>query len=109
MPEYSILVALSLIIVFVIDTFILKINLWKQPRFYVFLFVISLLQTVVDNWLNGRWWYGSYIVGPYGSEFYSNIKIWNSPIENYFYGWGLLWLNLSLFEYFLKRKRVINE
>lgn len=61
------------------------------------------MQTIVDNWLNGRWWFDGYLVGPYDSAFYSGIKIWESPLENYFFGIGLLWMNVSVYE-FLTRK-----
>jgi len=100
--EYTFLVIISLIISLTLDTLVLSTNLIKKPRFWIFLIIVIFLQTIVDNWLNGRWFWSGYIVGPYGSEFFSGIKIWHTPLENYIYGIALLWMVVSVFE-FLKK------
>jgi hypothetical protein len=102
LPEYTILVAIFLIIDFVLDWFVLKTKLLKKPRFWVFLGFVVALQTIFDNWLNGRYFFESYIVGEY--NFYSGIRIWHTPLENYFYGIGLVWMNLIVFEYLIRKK-----
>lgn len=101
--EYTYLVILSFIINFILDKFICKTNLFRNKRLYIlFLFVIAL-QTIFDNWLNGRWWFDGYIVGTYPEQFYSGIVIWNTPLENYLYGISLVWMNVIVFE-FLRTK-----
>ena len=98
MKEYTILVGLSLVICFILDQFVVKTKLYLQIKFWVFLGFVILLQTIVDNWLNGRWWNEGFLVGPYDPVFYSGIKIWETPLENYFFGIALLWMNLIFFE-----------
>ena len=102
--EYTFLVIISLILVFTLDNFILKTKLWKNKKFWILLIFAIVLQTVVDNWLNGRWWFDGYIVGPYGDKFYSGILIWNTPLENYFYGISLIWMNVAFYEKFVASK-----
>jgi lycopene cyclase domain-containing protein len=104
MFEYTFLVIISLVIVLIIDIFILKTKLFLQKNTYFFLGIVTVLQTIVDNYLNGRWWLESYIVGPYNQNQYSGINIIETPLENYFFGYALLMLNVILFEYFLSKK-----
>jgi lycopene cyclase domain-containing protein len=103
LPEYTILTFLALFLAVILDVWIFKTKLFFQKKFWIFLLVVAFLQTIVDNWLNGRWWLDSYIVGPYGDAYYLGIKIWNTPIENYFYGFGLITMVVSFFEFLKKR------
>lgn len=104
MKEYTILVILSLATCFILDKFTLKTLLQSQKRFWIFIVFVVFLQTIVDNWLNGRWWLNGYLVGPYDTRFYSGIKIWETPLENYFFGIALIWMNLIFIEYWRARK-----
>jgi hypothetical protein len=101
--EYTYLVIFSFIINFLLDNFILQTKLFKQRKFYILLGFVVVLQTIFDNWLNGRWNFDGYIVGPYGEEFYSKIVIWNTPLENYLYGISLVWMNLIVFEFLIAK------
>ena len=103
MFSYTFLVSISLIIAFLLDQFLLKTKVYQNKKFYLLLVTVIFWQTVVDNWLNGRWGNGSFIVGPYGQEFYSGIRILFTPLENYFYGICLIWFNIILFEHFTKK------
>ena len=102
MPEYTLLVIFSLIVVSILDLLILKTCLLKQRRYYLFLIIVVILQTIVDNYLNGRWFQNDPIVGPYGETFYSNILIWHTPLENYFFGISLVTLSIIIFEHLTK-------
>jgi hypothetical protein len=44
------------------------------------------------------------LVGPYDDRFYSGIKIWETPLENYFFGIALIWMNLIFIEYWRARE-----
>jgi hypothetical protein len=103
--EYTFLVLISFLINLVLDVFFLKTYILKQSRFYVLLGFVVFMQTIFDNWLNGRWWFEGYIVGPYPDQFYSGIVIWNTPLENYLYGISLIWMNVILFEFFRKKRK----
>jgi hypothetical protein len=97
--EYTFLVFLALFIDFLLDVFIFKTKLLWNKKFYLFISIVTILQFIVDNYLNGRWWLDSYIVGPYDPNQYSGIIIWHTPLENFLFGWGLIWMNLIVFEW----------
>lgn len=100
--EYTLLVILALLICFVWDYF--TTELYKKPLFYGFLVIVVILQTIVDNYLNGRWGLGDYIVGTYDPARYSGVKIWFTPLENYFFGIALVWSNLILYTILHKKR-----
>jgi len=105
MPEYTFFVIFAVLTSLVLDLFILKTKLLKNPKLYYFFAITTILHTIVDNWLNGRWWFDGYIVGPYPSNFFSGIYVWQTPLENYFYGYSLLLMNLCLLEFLLKKNK----
>ena len=104
MPEYTILTFLACLAVVILDLKILSTKLLTQKWYYLFLLLVVILQTIVDNYLNGRWLANTPIVGPYGNQFYSNIVIWHTPLENYFFGLSLVTLNIAVFEYLTSRE-----
>lgn len=99
MPNYTFLTILSLFVVYFLDYILGTKLLWKK-KYYLFYLLIVVLHTIVDNYLNGRWGLGSYIVGPYDPTSYSGIKLWFTPLENYFFGFSLISLNIVLYEFF---------
>jgi lycopene cyclase domain-containing protein len=102
MYEYTILVILSLLIIFVID--VISGNfLFTQKKFWFLILITIFAQTLVDNYLNGRWLAADGIVYKYDLNHYSGIRIWHTPLENYFFGIGLIWLNIIIFETFVKK------
>lgn len=99
MPSYTTLTVISTILVLILDLCMTRFVLRK--KFWVFYFLVVILHTIVDNYLNGRWFSNIGIVWKY--QELSGIKIWHTPLENYFFGWSLVILNLINFE-LLKRK-----
>lgn len=95
--EYTIITIFAVTFVVIIDI-LLGTKLVLQPRFWKFWLIIVVLHTVVDNYLNGRWFANEPIVGPYDPTYYSGIRIWHTPLENYFFGFALITLNLVLYE-----------
>ncbi len=108
MLEYTVLVIIFLVFDLILDYF-LGTNLYLQKKFWILISLVILLQTIFDNWLNGRWFFDSFIVGPYGQRFYSGVVVWNTPLENYFYGIGLIWMCIIVFEYFKKNMEIYNK
>jgi len=102
MYEYTILVVLSLLAIFIIDNISGNL-LYTKKKFWYLIFVTIFAQTIVDNYLNGRWLAGDGIVYKYYLNQYSGIKIWHTPLENYFFGIGLIWLNIIIFETLIKK------
>lgn len=105
MPEYTIAVIISIICALILDAFVLKTNLYKTTKWWIFILLVIFLQTVVDNYLNGRWWQESFIVGPYDPNQYSGIKIIETPLENYGFGISMMWFVVSIFEFLESKKK----
>jgi Lycopene cyclase len=103
--EYTIFCFFSLVLAWFLDVKILKVKICRQKKFWFFLGICVILQTIVDNWLNGRWWLEGYIVGPYNPQFYSNLKIFETPLENYLFGIALIWMNVAVYESLVKSKK----
>ncbi len=99
---YTIITIFTLLIIFLLDFFSLKI--YKHSRFWILIFLTIILQTIVDNYLNRRWLMNSYIVGNY--NYYSQIKIYETPLENYFFGIAMIWLNVIIYEIILKKSKL---
>ena len=102
--EYTLILLLFFLMALILDKLILKTKIYTQKRFYLLLLLVTFWQLVVDNYLNGRWGFGSFIVGPYPSYYYSGVKIWYTPLENFVFGWVLVWMNVSVFEFILAKK-----
>ncbi len=101
MFEYTIAVIFSLLIIFLIDIYA-KTFLVFNKKFWSLILITIIAQTIVDNYLNGRWLAGDGIVTNYDLNQFSGIKIWHTPLENYFFGIGLIWLNIIILEVLLR-------
>ena len=99
MPSYTILTIISVVLVLLLDLRFTRFVCRK--KFWIFYVFVIVLHTIVDNYLNGRWFANIGIVWKY--QHFSGISIWHTPLENYFFGWSLVTFNLINFE-FLKRK-----
>jgi lycopene cyclase domain-containing protein len=109
--SYTQLTILSLICIPILDIFVFQTKLLYQKKFWLMLVMVIILQTIVDNYLNGRWFSNQAIVGPYDPKYYSGIRIWHTPLENYGFGIALISLNIMIFEKVLtltKSKKVVN-
>jgi Lycopene cyclase len=102
MYEYTIAVIFSLLIVFLIDIYSKTFLIFNKKFWFLILFTI-FAQTIVDNYLNGRWFANDGIVTNYDLNQFSGIKVWHTPLENYFFGIGLIWLNVIVFEVLLRK------
>lgn len=99
MPSYTILTIISVILVLSLDLCFTRFVL--RPKFWIFYIFVVILHTIVDNYLNGRWFSGTGIIWKY--QYFLGILVWHTPLENYFFGWSLVTFNLINFE-LLKRK-----
>jgi hypothetical protein len=100
--EYTILSILSVVIVIFLDQKVFKTKLLLTKKYFYFFTLVIFLHTIVDNYLNGRWGFGSYIVGNY--KFYSGLNIFFTPLENYLFGFSLISLNIILFTKYFKQQ-----
>lgn len=95
--EYTGLVFIFLGIALMVDR-LLGTDLFLQRRFYVYLLLITLFTLIFNGYLTWR------PVVLYGEAYQQGIRIGTIPIEDFGYGFALLFLATSLFEK-LKRRR----
>mgnify|MGYP001224293747 FL=1 len=96
MKEYTILAFLAVAAAIVIDM-ILKTRLLKNKKFWVFWAVMFVLIFIVNGYLTWR------PIVLYNDNFYLGIRLFTIPIEDFFYGFALLTMNISLWEYFTRK------
>src|SRR4030095_927232 len=92
MKEYTILAVLSVFLAIIADLF-LKTRLIRNKRFWIFWGVMFILIFIVNGYLTWR------PVVIYGNEFYMNLRLFTIPIEDFLYGFGLITLNIAIWEY----------
>lgn len=98
MKEYTILTSISVVIVIALD-FYLKTGLLKKRLFWLFHIFVALMNLLTNGYLTGR------PIVLYGEEFYLGIRITTIPIEDFFYGFSLITLNIILFEYYQNKSQ----
>ena len=98
MKEYTSIAVVSVMFVLVLDI-IAKTFLTKQRAFWIFWAVMFLLILLVNGYLTWR------PIVIYGEAFYSGIRLFTIPIEDFLFGFSLITLNLIIWEYFSKKKK----
>jgi len=96
-PEYTFLAILSVILVIILDL-ILATKLFKTPRFWLFQLICFGLQFFTDGYLT---WRPIYIVNP---AKILNFYIFTIPLENFIFGFSMIYLVTILFEFFVREK-----
>ena len=85
----------------IVDQF-LKANLLFDKRFYLYLLLIVIFTLIFNGYLTWR------PVVTYGVDYQLDFRIITIPVEDFFYGISLLWMNTSLYKYLLRKNGVIN-
>ena len=96
--EYTILTSIAVILVICLD-FYLKTGLLKKRIFWLFHLFVAIMNLLTNGYLTGR------PIVLYGDEFYLGIRITTIPIEDFFYGFSLITLNIILFEYYQNKSK----
>lgn len=89
--QYTGLVLLCLGLVGLVDM-LLNVNLFLQPKTYLYLGIISILILVFNGYLTAR------PVVLYGEAYQSGYRILTIPIEDFGYGFTLMLFNTMLYE-----------
>jgi lycopene cyclase domain-containing protein len=97
--EYTILACAVALVAVAVD-FALKTHLVRQKRFWIFWCVMTALTTIVNGYLTWR------PIVVYGEAFNLGIRFFTIPVEDYLYGFGLITLNLVIWEYLTRRYRI---
>lgn len=95
---YTFLAILSVVLVFLVDL-ILSTKLYKNKRFWIFQLFCFVLQFFVDGYMT---WRPIYIVNP---AHITQIYLFTTPIENFIFGFSMLYLVVVVFEFLVGREK----
>jgi len=99
--QYTGLTLSFIFIANLVDQF-LKTNLLFDRRFYFYLLLIVIFTLIFNGYLTWR------PVVTYGVEYQLDFRIITIPVEDFFYGISLLWMNISLYKFLLRKNGVVN-
>jgi lycopene cyclase domain-containing protein len=94
--EYTILAVISVYIAVRLDSR-LGNRLFRNKKFWVFWAVMFVLIFIVNGYLTWR------PIVTYGEGYYLGVRLFTIPIEDFIYGFSLITMNISLWEYFTKK------
>lgn len=97
MLEYTFLALIAVLFAVVTDVTILKTRLVFNKKYWVFWIVMFCLIFIVNGYLTWR------PIVIYGEGQYLGTRLFTIPIEDFFYGFALLTLNISIWEFYTKR------
>jgi lycopene cyclase domain-containing protein len=81
---------------------LLKTNLLFDKRFYFYLLLIVIFTLIFNGYLTWR------PVVTYGVEYQLDFRIITIPVEDFFYGISLLFMNTSFFRFLIRKNGVAN-
>lgn len=98
MKEYTLISVIFVILTIALD-FILKTRLIVNKKFWVFWSVMFILIFIVNGYLTWR------PIVIYGESFYMGIRLFTIPVEDFLYGFSLISLNITVWEYYNNKLR----
>ena len=96
--DYTILVISGSFIVIALD-FILSTGILRQKLFWVFWIVVSVLMFIINGYLTWR------PIVIYNETKMLGIRLFTIPLEDFFFGFSLIGLNLIIWEYFNRKEK----
>jgi lycopene cyclase domain-containing protein len=102
MMDYTILVIAGSLVVIVLD-FILGTRILRQRLFWVFWIVVSVLMFIVNGYLTWR------PIVIYNEAKMLGVRLFTIPLEDFFFGFSLIGLNLIIWEYFNRKEIKVNN
>ena len=99
--QYTGLTLSFIFIANLVDQF-LKANLLFYKRFYFYLLLIVIFTLIFNGYLTWR------PVVTYGVDYQLDFRIITIPVEDFFYGISLLWMNTSLYIFLIRKNGVSN-
>lgn len=100
--DYTILVIAGSLVVIALD-FILGTRILSTRLFWVFWLVVTVLMFIVNGYLTWR------PIVIYNEAKMLGIRLFTIPIEDFFFGFSLIGLNLIIWEYFKKKENKGNN
>jgi lycopene cyclase domain-containing protein len=97
MKEYTILAVLFAVFSFILDR-LLKTKLFGDRRFWKFWLIMAGIIFIVNGYLTWR------PIVVYGDAYFLGIRLFTIPIEDFLFGFSLLTMNISIWEFFTGKK-----
>jgi lycopene cyclase domain-containing protein len=94
--EYTFLAIVSVAAAVIVD-WRLKTGLLKKPLFYLFLAVIAGFKLLVNGFLT------SSMIVQYNPAHYMGLRIGSIPVEDFLFGFSMITIAVSLWEYFRRK------
>jgi lycopene cyclase domain-containing protein len=90
--EYTIASAAAALIVVGIDH-ALGVRIIRRRSYWIFLAVMAVFKLIVNGYLTWR------PIVEYGPRHFLGVRLWTIPLEDFVYGFGLITLTITLWEY----------
>ena len=97
MKEYTILALAAAVGSVVLDR-LLGTHLLARRRFWVAMAIMFFFKIPSNGYLTGR------PIVLYDPAYFLGIRLGTIPVEDFFYGFGLITLSLVLWEYFVRKE-----
>jgi lycopene cyclase domain-containing protein len=97
MKEYTLLAVAGVLLAVIVDMFVLRTKLILNKKFWVFWYVMFVLIFIINGYLTWR------PIVLYGEGHYLGLRLFTIPIEDFLYGFALLTLNISIWEFCSKK------
>jgi lycopene cyclase domain-containing protein len=95
MREYTVLAATSVVLVLLLERFVLRTGLLRDPAYWIALAICFGFMVLVNGWLTKL---SAPIVIYDGSENLGLRFPWDIPVEDFLFGWSMLTLTMLLWD-----------
>jgi lycopene cyclase domain-containing protein len=102
MMDYTILVIMGSLTVIVLD-YILGTGILRQRLFWMFWLAVTVLMFIVNGYLTWR------PIVIYNEAKMLGVRLFTIPLEDFFFGFSLIGLNLIIWEYFKRKEQKVNS
>lgn len=102
MMEYTYLVIAGILLVIILDI-ILKTHLLIKKIFWIYWGVIVVLMIIVNGYLTWR------PIVIYNESKMLGIRLFTIPVEDFFFGFSLIGLNLIIWEFYNRKIKKVND
>lgn len=100
MPEYTVLAALSVVIVVVLEQRVLRTGIFRRAQFWLAMAIVMAFQVLVDGWLTRL----DETIVFYAPEHILGIRApWDIPVEDFAFGFSMVTATIALWQWRLDR------
>jgi len=93
MPWYSAMTVAAMLVVVLLELLVIRSGIFVRPAYWIAVAICSAFQILVDGWLTKL----SSPIVIYNADVFSGVRIaWDSPIEDWGFGFVLMTLALAI-------------